>query len=126
MASRNSIVPHQSGMRQPQAGWYGPDWQDRLSPKALLVLVDVAIDRERCCRKMRRKIDRRRPGPDVHPAVPGRVSPHAIGNARFGLAQMRSVVDLEQTNCVWGGPEEGGVGVVEADGLAVGSERVHA
>jgi hypothetical protein len=75
---------------------------------------------------MRRKIDRRRPGPDVHPAVPGRVSPHAIGNARFGLAQMRSVVDLEQTNCVWGGPEEGGVGVVEADGLAVGSERVHA
>jgi len=46
MTSRNSNVPHESGMRQPQADRYGPDWQDRLLPNALLVLVDVAIVRE--------------------------------------------------------------------------------
>ena len=38
--------------------------------------------------------------------------------------RVSELVELELV--VSGGPEEGGVGVVEADGLAVGSERVHA
>ena len=66
-------------------------------------------------------------GPD--PMV---TSPFLAGYHLMRLAMPASALHrcdqslISSRRIVSGGPEEGGVGVVEADGLAVGSERVHA
>ena len=64
-------------------------------------------------------------GPD--PMV---TSPFLAGYHLMRLAMPASALHrcdqslISSRRIVSGGPEEGGVGVVEADGLAVGSERV--